>query len=78
MLKQVRQLLVIAIEIIKADAHYQPDRNMPALGAGLEQQLQTIGQRIAFNLKTIQGEGGQGTEQQTGEQQATHNRLPYG
>ncbi|MNO07744.1 hypothetical protein D3C81_2300620 [compost metagenome] len=51
---------------------------MPALGAGLEQQLQTIGQRIAFNLKTIQGEGGQGTEQQTGEQQATHNRLPYG
>lgn len=77
-LKQVRQLLVIAIEIIEADADHQPDRHVPALSAGFEQQLQTVGQRIAFDLKTIQGKGGQGTEQQTGEQQATHNRLPYG
>ena len=76
--EQMRQLFFVAIEVIEANADHQPDRHMPTLGAGLEHQLQTVGQRIAFDLKAIQGKGGQGTEQQTGEQQATHNRLPYG
>ena len=74
----MRQLFFIAIEIVEADADHQTNRHMPAFSAGFEQQLQSVGQRIAFDLKAINGEGGQGTEQQTGEQQATHNRLPYG
>jgi hypothetical protein len=32
---------------------------MPAFGAGLEQQLQAVGQGIAFDLEAIQGKGGQ-------------------
>ena len=76
--EQMRQLFLVAIEVIQANADHQPDRHMATFGAGFEHQLQTVGQRIAFDLKPIQGKSGQGTEQQTGEQQATHNRLPYG
>ncbi|MNY22043.1 hypothetical protein D3C86_1556290 [compost metagenome] len=55
MLEQVRQLFVGTAEIIDTDADNQPNRHMPALGTGLEQQLQAVGQGIAFNLEAIQG-----------------------
>ena len=53
--EQVRQFLFGAAEIIQADADHQANRHMPALGAGFEQQLQTVGQRIALDLEAIQG-----------------------
>ncbi|MNY69708.1 hypothetical protein D3C86_2076850 [compost metagenome] len=51
---------------------------MPALSAGFEQQLQTVAQRVALDLEAIQGKRRKRTQQQTGEQQTTHNELPYG
>ncbi|MNG13693.1 hypothetical protein D3C84_973880 [compost metagenome] len=57
--EQVRKLLVGAVEIIDADADHQTNRHMPALGAGLEQQLQAVGQRIALDLEAVQGKGGE-------------------
>ena len=56
MFEQVRQLLVGATEVIQTDAHHQANRHMTTVHAGLEQQLQTVGQRVALDLEAIQGE----------------------
>ncbi len=74
--EQVRQFLVGAGEIVEADAHHQADRHMPAFAAGLEQQLQAVGQLITLDLEAIKGMGGGKAEQQAHEQQATHNHFP--
>ena len=58
MFEQVWQLFFVAVKIVETDADHQTDRHVPTLGAGLEHQLQTVWQRITFDLKTIQGEGG--------------------
>ncbi|MNL08269.1 hypothetical protein D3C87_1289840 [compost metagenome] len=55
MFEQVRQLFFRAAEIIDTDADHQPDRHMPALRAGFQQQLQAVAQGVALDLKAIQG-----------------------
>ncbi|MNP66658.1 hypothetical protein D3C76_1623920 [compost metagenome] len=55
MFEQVRQFFIGATEIIQAYPDHQPDRHVPALGAGLEQHLQTVAQGIALDLEAIQG-----------------------
>ncbi|MNP30243.1 hypothetical protein D3C76_1233070 [compost metagenome] len=57
--EQMRQFLVGATEVVQAHADHQADRHMPALGAGLEQQLHAVGQHIAFDLEPVQGDHGQ-------------------
>ena len=74
--QQVRQLFVLATEVVQAHAHHQADRHMPAFGARLEQQLQAIGQGVALDLQAVKGKGMSRAHEQTGEQQATHNKLP--
>ncbi|MNH12372.1 hypothetical protein D3C79_719110 [compost metagenome] len=54
--QQMRQLLFFALEIVQSNADHQPDRHMPVVSAGLEQQLQTVAQGIALDLETIQRE----------------------
>ena len=53
--EQVRQLLVCTAEVIEADADHQANRHMPAFVPGLSSNLQTVGQRVALDLKAVQG-----------------------
>ncbi|MNG41618.1 hypothetical protein D3C84_1309260 [compost metagenome] len=55
MLEQVWQLFIGATEIIQTHPDHQPDRHVAAFGTGLEQQLQTVAQRVALDLEAVQG-----------------------
>ena len=47
---------------------------MSAFGTGFEDQLQAVGQLVAFNAGTVEGKALDGAEQQADEQQATHKK----
>ncbi|MNH40085.1 hypothetical protein D3C79_1013500 [compost metagenome] len=75
MLEQVRQLFLLAVEVVQAHTHHQADRHMIAFVAGFKNNLQTVGQQVALDPRTIEGEGVQATDQQANEGQATHGRA---
>ena len=72
--EQVRQLLVGTAEIIQPHPDHQPDRHVSAVTGGFEDQLQAVGQLVAFNAGTVEGKALDGAEQQADEQQATHKK----
>lgn len=54
-LEQVRQLFLLAVEVIQANPYHQADRHMVALVTGLQDHLQAIGQQVTLDPRAIEG-----------------------
>ena len=54
--EQVRQLFLLATEVIQADADHQANRHMVTFITVFQDDLQAIGQQVTFNPRAVEGE----------------------
>jgi len=53
--EQVRQLFLLAVEVIQTNPYHQADRHMVALVTGLQDHLQAVGQQVTLDPRAIEG-----------------------